>query len=325
MRVLVTGGAGFIGSSVVYVLLGAGHEVGVIDDLSTGKIENLHPAVWFRSLDILDGSLPDLVSEFAPQAVVHLAAQASVSASLADPDRDWAVNADGTSRVAQAAATAGCRRVVSASSAAVYGDPETVPLPETARTAPMSPYGRSKLAAEGLLAEALRDSGTDYASFRFANVYGPRQDAAGEGGVVAIFLDSIAHGRGPTIFGDGKQTRDFIYVSDVAAAIQAAIESDVSLSSGGSAAPGAETPPSAASYNISTGIETSVERLVDHMRGVTRYLGEFTHAPAREGDIFRSALDSSKAAAVFGWRANVPLERGLAATWRWFSAEGTAT
>ncbi len=320
MRVLVTGGAGFIGSAVVHVLLGAGHEVSVIDDLSTGKIGNLHPAARFRRLDILGSSLPAVVAELAPEAVVHLAAQASVAASLADPDRDWAVNAEGTRRVAEAAASAGARRVLSASSAAVYGDPAVVPLPETAPTEPLSPYGRSKLEAERLLAEELRGTGIDFASFRFANVYGPRQDATGEGGVVAIFLDTIARGVEPTVFGDGRQTRDFVYVSDVASALASALVSDAALWCAGRTPEEDAAEIATSAYNISTGIETSVDRLSFCVRDATGYDGVFAHAPEREGDIVRSALDPTKAAAVFGWRANVTLERGLAATWRWFRA-----
>lgn len=313
MRVLVTGGAGFIGSSVVHVLLGAGHEVGVIDDLSKGKVENLNPSAWFRCLDILDESFAAVVAEFSPDAVVHLAAQASVAASFADPERDRLVNAEGTRRVAVAAAEAGATRVLSASSAAVYGDPEAIPLTETATTRPLSPYGASKLEAESLLAEELGGRGVDFASLRFANVYGPRQDASGEGGVVALFLFAIAEGQEPVIFGNGRQTRDFVYVSDVAAAILAALETDATLSaevsSGGQAA-----------YNISTGTETSVERLSDGVRAVSHYLGAFRRAEAREGDIFRSSLDPAKARVMFGWGARVPLERGLATTWRWVAS-----
>ena len=320
MRVLVTGGAGFIGSSVVHVLLGAGHEVGIVDDLSTGKIENVHPAAWFRRLDILDSTLPAVVSEFAPDAVIHLAAQASVSASLADPARDRAVNAEGTRRIAELAANSQVKRVLSASSAAVYGEPDVIPLKETAATEPLSPYGCSKLEAENLLAGALRDTDVDFASFRFANVYGPRQDAAGEGGVVAIFLDTIARGGQPVIFGDGSQTRDFIYVADVASALVRALESDTILRHAGGDARDAHVDNVQSAYNISRGQETSVRQLSDQIREATGYPGSFEHAPAREGDIVRSALDPTKAAEVFGWCANVPLERGLAATWRWFAA-----
>lgn len=330
MRILVTGGAGFIGSSVCHVLLDAGHDVGVIDDLSTGKVENLHPAAWFRKLDILDPDLERAIGEFAPNAVVHLAAQSSVPVSIKDPERDWAVNAEGTRLVAEASTKAGAWRVVSASSAAVYGEPETVPLTECAATNPMNPYGCSKLAAEKLLACALEGAETDFASFRFANVYGPRQDAAGEGGVVALFLDAIARGREPVIFGDGEQTRDFIYVADVASAITRAVETRRQLRYAGGAeavddadardAPQPVESSELAAYNISTGTETSVRQLADYVRGATRYTGSFAHGPAREGEIPRSALDPGRACRVLDWRAGVPLERGLAATWRWFAS-----
>jgi UDP-glucose 4-epimerase len=322
VRTLVTGGAGFIGSSLVHVLLAAGHDVGVIDDLSTGKAENLVEGVWFEQLDILDPALPQAVAEFAPDAVVHLAAQASVPVSLKDPERDWAVNAEGTRVVARAAAQNGAQRMISASTAAVYGDPESVPLPETARTSPLNPYGRSKLAAEGLLAEELAGTSVDFASFRFANVYGPRQDAAGEGGVVALFLDAVAHGREPVVLGSGKQTRDFIYVADIASAILCALESGQELRLLGKVEAGAGTGTGgAAAYNISTGVETSVRRLAEDVRAATGYEGAFAHAPAREGDIFRSALDATRVQRVLGWEAGMELREGLELTWRWFAAQ----
>ena len=225
MRVLVTGGAGFIGSNLVHALVSGGHQVGIIDDLSTGKSANVHPHAWFRALDILDDSFGELVAEFAPDAVVHLAAQASVSVSLEDPDRDWAVNAEGTRLVARAAREAGAKRMISASSAAVYGEPAEadLPLSETAPKAPVNPYGKSKLAAESLLAQELEGSDVDYASFRFSNVYGPRQDGAGEGGVVAIFCTRMREGAAPVVYGTGAQTRDFIYVGDVVGAIISAL------------------------------------------------------------------------------------------------------
>jgi UDP-glucose 4-epimerase len=323
VRILITGGAGFIGSNLADVLSEAGHSVGVIDDLSTGRLDNLASPVWFRELDILSSTFEAAMREFRPDAVVHLAAQASVQASLRDPDRDWAVNADGTRAVARAARLAGARRVLSASSAAVYGDPETVPLPETARLSPMNPYGRSKLGAEGLLAEELAGSGVDFASLRFSNVYGPRQDARGEGGVVSIFLDTIAAGGRPRIFGDGSQTRDFIFVADVARAIRAALESEGSLADGvghSGAERTAAKGPADAAFNVSTGVETTLEALAEHVRKVSGFSGAFTREPAREGDIVRSALDPTKARDVLGWSAGVTLERGLAFTWEWFAA-----
>lgn len=310
MRVVVTGGAGFIGSNLTFALLAGGNQVLVIDDLSTGSLDNLDPRADFRKLDILDESLPEVFESFGPDAVVHLAAQASVTVSLRDPERDRAVNAEGTRRVAAAAARTCTRRMVSASSAAVYGEPESLPLREDARKQPLSPYGSSKLEAESLLARELDGTGVDHASFRFSNVYGPRQDAAGEGGVVAIFCDRIRRKEMPVIFGDGRQTRDFIYVGDVVAAILSALAFEGRLASDG---------PDGASYNISTGVRTSVDELLMALRVAASWFGPAEHSEPREGDILHSALDPSRAREVFGWRANVELEAGASMTWRWFS------
>ena len=314
MRILVTGGAGFIGSNLVYALVSGGHEVGIIDDLSTGKRENIHPYAWSRTIDILDPSFPALVAEFAPEGVVHLAAQASVTVSIEDPERDWAVNAEGTRIVGEAAKAAGAKRMISASSAAVYGEPaeQDLPLTESAPKAPANPYGRSKLAAEGLLATALRGSGTDWASFRFSNVYGPRQDAQGEGGVVAIFCDRMHRGITPVIFGDGSQTRDFIYVGDIVGAIMSALFFDGALPDGEGDEP---------AYNISTGLEISVNMLLGALRQASEYLGEVEHAPAREGDVMRSSLSPRKAARTFGWSAHQVLANGAEMTWHWYEAQ----
>lgn len=314
MRVLVTGGAGFIGSNLVDALVSREHEVGVVDDLSTGKRENLRGDIWLRELDILDPSFPALVAEFAPDAVVHLAAQASVPESLRDPERDWAVNAEGTRIVAKAAVAAGATRVVSASSAAVYGEPAEadLPLAETAAKAPVNPYGNSKLAAEGLLAEELTGTAVDWASFRFANVYGPRQDGLGEGGVVAVFCQRMHDDQNPVIFGDGTQTRDFIFVGDVVGAIVSAIDAQEPLARG----LGDE-----AAYNISTGREASVDDLLSALRAASGFLGEAQHDAPREGDVMRSSLDPHKAAKVFGWSARQSLASGAEATWRWYASQ----
>ena len=309
MRVLVTGGAGFIGGNLTADLTARGAVVGVIDDLSTGSETNLPEGAWFRRLDILDPGLEVAVSEFAPEVVVHLAAQADVQASIADPDRDRAVNVEGTRAVGAAASAVGASRVVSASSAAVYGDPVSVPLPETARKAPANPYGRSKLAAETALAEALAGTATDHASFRFSNVYGPRQDWRGEGGVVAIFAGRLRGGEPVVIFGDGTQTRDFIYVGDVVSALEAAAIAPETLAAAG---------PDGSAYNISTGRETTVSEIAATLGTLAGTTSGPVHRPAREGDIGRSALDPSKARAVFGWAASRPLDEGLAETWRWF-------
>ena len=313
MRVLITGGAGFIGSNLAYALIAAGNSVGIVDDLSTGKSENLHPHAWTRTLDILDPAFPGLVAQFAPDAIVHLAAQASVTESLRDPERDWAVNAEGTRIVAEAALLAGAVRVISASSAAVYGEPaeSDLPLDEAAPKAPANPYGRSKLAAEGLLAEALLGTGVDFASFRFSNVYGPRQDAQGEGGVVALFGAAMAASRPPRVYGSGEQTRDFIYVGDVVGALSSAIFAESKL---------ATVAGDASAYNVSTGKETSVIDLLGAMRAASGYEGGIEFAPARDGDVMRSSLDPRKAGRTFGWRAHQSLELGAEMTWRWFAA-----
>ncbi len=310
MRVLVTGGAGFIGSNLVHALVGS-HEVGVIDDLSTGTAANLHPAAWTRTMDILDDRLAAAVVEFSPEVVVHLAAQSSVPRSIVDPIRDRAVNVDGTRLVAQAAAAAGARRVISASSAAVYGEPAELPLRESSPTAPANPYGSSKLAAETALAEALAGTGADYASFRFSNVYGPRQDAEGEGGVVATFCSELAAGRAPVIYGSGEQTRDFIYVADVVSAIICAMDYGDRLSDAG---------PAGAAFNVSTGEEVSVFALANALRPIAGFSGEFGSGRARAGDVVRSVLNPGKAREVFGWEALVPLAAGLGPTYRWFAS-----
>lgn len=312
MRVLVTGGAGFIGSNLVWALLSGGHEVGVVDDLSTGSFANLHPAAWFRTLDITGPGLAEAVSAFGPEAVVHLAAQTSVPVSLEDPDRDRLVNVEGTRAVARAARDAGAHHMLSASSAAVYGEPAVVPLLETSPKQPVNPYGESKLEAESVIASELRGSGTDFASLRFANVYGPRQDWRGEGGVVAIFASRMNAGEAPVMYGSGRQTRDFIYVGDVVGAIMAALDTDRML-----ALDGADGP----AYNISTGTEVNLEELASALRLTIGYYGPIDHAEAREGDIERSALDPSKANEVLGWSAHAPLETGLGRTAAWLARE----
>lgn len=314
MRVLVTGGAGFIGSNLVFALIGAGHEVAVVDDFSTGKVENLHPAARVHNASILDPALPEAFAEFAPECVVHLAAQTDVSRSIADPELDRLVNVEGTAAVARAAAGAGARRMLSASSAAVYGVQLVVPTPETAPKAPMNPYGASKLAAEQAMADALAGSGVDFASMRFANVYGPRQDWRGEGGVVAIFCSRLAQGERPIVYGDGRQSRDFIFVGDVVSFILDAIESTEPL---------AGPMPDGPAYNVSTGARTSVNELAMHLSAASGILKEPERREARVGDVESSALDPGKARERLDWSAQVPLENGLSFTWRWIRSSLT--
>jgi len=311
MRVLVTGGAGFIGSNLVHALINGGHDVGIIDDFSTGSMANVHPAAWLRSMDILDPGLGAAVAEFGPDAVVHLAAQTDVTRSIADPERDRAVNVDGTVAVARAAAAAGARRVLSASSAAVYGTPESLPLREDAAKRPANPYGASKLAAESALATQLAGTGVDFACMRFSNVYGPRQDWRGEGGVVAIFAARLAAEEKPVIYGDGRQTRDFIYVGDVVAFIWEALGFEGAL-----AQPGPDGP----AYNVSTGQPTSVQQVAAYLSAASHVLKTPEYRDAREGDITDSVLDPVKATAALDWAAVQPIENGLVFTWRWMCA-----
>jgi UDP-glucose 4-epimerase len=315
MRVLITGGAGFIGSNLAAALASGGHDLCIVDNLSTGRRENLSDAAVLEEVDILDDAFMPLVRRFRPDALVHLAAQASVTESIRDPERDWAVNAEGTRRVALAAREVGAARVLSASSAAVYGEPSEadLPLAEHAPKGPVNPYGRSKLAAESLLSRELDTSGVDWASLRFSNVYGPKQDGLGEGGVVAVFCQRLLDAAAPVVFGDGTQTRDFIFVGDIVAAIVSALSFEGSLALG---------EGDASAYNISTGRESSVNDLLQALgsaagRGIVP-----EHRPARDGDVMRSSLDSRKASERFGWSASESLADGVAATWAWCSARG---
>lgn len=310
MRVLVTGGAGFIGSALVDALVARGDSVTVVDDLSGGDRAQVNPSAGLVVASITGPELARVVAEARPEVVAHLAAQVSVSSSIDDPDNDWRLNVEGTRAVAEAARDAGARRVVFASSAAVYGEPVQLPLTEDSPKDPAVPYGRSKLAAESVLAEVLRPAGIDFAALRLANVYGPRQRADGEGGVVAEFASRMVAGVPPVVFGTGEQTRDFIFVGDVVDAFLRAASFDGVL-----AAPGADGP----AYNVSTGSATPVITIARVLAESCGYTGPIEHRPPREGDVMESVLDPSKAERAFGWRATVGVEAGLAATAAWFA------
>ncbi len=306
MRSLVTGGAGFIGSNLVDALLAGGDEVTVVDDLSTGRRGNLDGALAAGAelveLDVRDGeALGRLAAEKRPERIFHLAAQIDVRKSLADPFLDAAINVGGTANVLDAARGCECGRVVFVSTGgAIYGEGEgqRLPLAEDAPIAPLAAYGQSKYAAEGYLALYERLYGLSGISLRLGNVYGPRQDPLGEAGVIAIFCGALREGGQPTVFGDGSQTRDYIYVGDVVAAALAAAASDV-------------TGP----INIGTGRETSVIELVDALRELGgREDFEAQLAPARPGEVQRIALDASRAEGELGWRAETGLDQGLRLT-----------
>jgi UDP-glucose 4-epimerase len=317
MRTLVTGGSGFIGSAVVDRLVGDGHQVTVVDDLSTGRRENLSGAlasgrVELAEADLAGPELPGLVARARPEVVYHLAAQIDVRRSVSDPLHDARVNVLGTIALAKAALEAGCRRLVFASSGGtVYGEPDPSALPIDEHYPPRvtNPYGVSKRSAEDYLASFADLHGLEPVSLRLGNVYGPRQDPHGEAGVVAIFCNRLLAGEPVTIFGDGRQTRDYVFVEDVVDAFVAGGEHP--------AAPGAKV-------NIGTGVETSVLELYDALRGVVGRGGEPEFAPARPGELARIALDCAEAERVLGWRPRADLAEGLARTWAWASHDGPA-
>lgn len=296
MRAIVTGGAGFIGSHVVDALLARGDEVHVVDDLSNGKRDNVAAEATLHEHDIRE-PLDELFAEVRPDVVFHLAAQADVRVSVERPDHDAGINVLGTIRVLEAARSHGAQLVFSSTGGAIYGECAE-PATEAAPREPLAPYGTSKLAGEEYLATYNRLHGTSHVSLRFGNVYGPRQDPHGEAGVVAIFLGLLANGGKPKVFGDGRQTRDYVYVGDVARATLAA------------------TGRGAGVFNIGTGIETSVLELYAACRRVAGSEIEAEHAPARIGELQRSVLAPGLAERVLGWRAEVPLDDGLRATWK---------
>jgi UDP-glucose 4-epimerase len=306
MRCLVTGGAGFIGSNLVDALLARGDEVTVVDDLSTGRQANLEGALAAGAelveLDIREGeALLALAKERRPEAIFHLAAQIDVRKSVEDPAFDASINVGGTANVLEAARAGECGRVVFISTGgAIYGegDGQRLPLGEDAPIAPMSAYGQSKFAGEGYLALYERLYGLSGVSLRLGNVYGPRQDPLGEAGVIAIFCGVLRAGGQPTVFGDGKQTRDYIYVGDVVAAVLAAAASEVS-----------------GAVNVGTGRETDVLELVEALKrlgGAESFEPQL--APPRTGEVQRIAIDPARAERELGWRAETDLEQGLRLT-----------
>ncbi len=304
MRVLLTGGAGFIGSHVAERLLSRGHEVAIVDDLSAGKKENLPEGASFHELDIRTGCR-DLFEEFRPEALCHQAAQMDVRRSVREPDFDADVNILGTLRLLENCIRYDVGKVVFASTGgAVYGEQREFPAPEDHPSYPVAPYGVSKLAGERYLHFYRVQYGLPYAALRYANVYGPRQDPHGEAGVVAIFSGNLAAGHTSTINGTGEQTRDYVYVEDVARANVLALET---------------APPSGA-YNIGTGIETSVKELYALMQEIPGKDLPPEHGPSKPGEQARSSVSPAKAASVLGWKPEVSLAAGLEDTLRFFGA-----
>jgi UDP-glucose 4-epimerase len=303
MKAVVTGGAGFIGSNLVDALVERGDEVLVVDDISTGKRENIERALAagarLAEADIRDGqALIALFEDFSPEVVFHLAAQIDVRKSVADTPLDAMINVVGTINVLEAAMRSGARRVVNSSTGgAIYGEGKIIPAPEDHPAEPEAPYGQSKYAAEGYLELYRRLHGLSTISLRYGNVYGPRQDPLGEAGVIAIFCGKLIAGERPTVFGDGLQTRDYVYVGDVVAANLAAADSDAS-----------------GAFNIGTAHEASVLDIVEALGKIGGAEFEADLAPERPGEVRHIAIDYTRARQELGWEPQVDLEGGLRRT-----------
>ncbi len=301
-RILVTGGAGFIGLHTVRRLVGEGFTVLALDDLRHACGEPLPPSAELVTADINSPAAADAVARFRPDAILHLAAQGGVSRSVRDPAGDALVNVLGTVALLKAGADAGCRRFVFASSGgAIYGRAGRLPTPERATPKPLSPYGAAKLAAEGYLGTFARTFGLWTLALRYSNVYGPVQDGTGEAGVVAITCERLLSGRAPEIRGDGRQTRDFVFVADVADANLRALRSRVT-----------------GAMNIGTSVASSVRTVVDELVAAAAYPGPIDLVEGRPGEVRDTALDTRRAQKLLGWRAPTPLRDGLRQTFTSF-------
>jgi UDP-glucose 4-epimerase len=310
MKILVTGGAGFIGSWVVDLLVDEGHSVVVVDDLSTGSKSNLNRKAKFYKLDIRTPGLEKVFSREQPEVVCHLAAQTSIATSIETPRFDADVNIIGSVNLMEASRHYGVKRFVFASSVAVYGEPEYLPCDEVHPTNPLSPYGVTKNTVEHYLYVYWINFKLNYVVLRFTNIYGPRQDPLGEAGVVAIFSYQMLNGKQVVINGDGNQERDFMFAADAAAGVVAAIKSPT----------GAEPHrhPLSSTYNLGTGEATSITTLFDHFSTLASYNRHPLHGPARPGEIYGMTVDNSKAKKDFAWEPKTPLLEGLQQTVEWF-------
>jgi UDP-glucose 4-epimerase len=301
VRAIVTGGAGFIGSNVVDALLARGDDVHVLDDLSRGRRENVADGARLHVGDIRED--PEAVfADARPEVCFHLAAQIDVRVSVERPDFDADVNVVGTLRVLEAAREHDVKVVFSSTGGAIYGECDG-PASEDHAREPLAPYGVSKLAAEEYISAYNRLYGSAHVALRYGNVYGPRQDPHGEAGVVAIFMSALRDGKTPRIYGDGRQTRDYVFVGDVAAATIAAVGHDGGV------------------FNVGSGAETSVLELYEHIQRAAGSEREPEFAAARPGELQRSVLDPSLAERELGWRPERSLDEGLAATWDWISSD----
>jgi UDP-glucose 4-epimerase len=304
VRVVVTGGAGFIGSHVAEAFLARGDDVVVLDDLSNGKREQIPEQAELSQTDVAEyDAVARVVAGFGADLVCHLAAQASVTVSVSNPELDFASNVRGTFNVCRAAAGTGARVVFASTGGALYGNDVPIPTPETYVPAPLSPYGASKLAGEAFVATQARALGVPNVVLRLGNVYGPRQDAHGEAGVVAIFSERLLAGETPVAYGHGKPTRDYVHVSDITRGFVLAAEKDV-----------------AGTFNLGWGREVDVLQMLAALQRAAGTDVEPRLEPLRPGELDRSAIDSSAAAETLGWRPEVELEEGVAETFRWYAA-----
>lgn len=304
MKILVTGGAGFIGSNVVDAFIAAGHEVAIVDNLTTGKKENLNSKAKFYPVDVRDSRLAEVVAEFAPQIIDHHAAQIDVRKSVSDPIFNASVNELGTLNLLETAVKCKVRKIIfSSTGGAIYGEvAKKSGAGEDHPQEPISPYAITKRTVEMYLYAYKALHGLDYTVLRYGNVYGPRQDPLGEAGVIAIFCGKMLKGEAPMIFGDGNQLRDYVYVTDVAEANLLALEKGDNQT-----------------YNIGTGKGTSVNGLFSVLKELMKFDRGAVYAPARTGELFRSVLNCRKIKKELGWKARVGIKKGLKSTLKWYS------
>lgn len=298
---LITGGAGFIGSHIADLLAEKGHHLIIIDNLSTGKRANIHPKAKLYEADIQDASISNIFKKEKPDFVFHLAAQIDARASVDDPILDSKVNILGAINILENSAKNNVKKVIFPSSCTVYGEANTIPTPETSPTNPLSPYGINKLAIEKYLQYYKTVKGLNYITLRLGNVYGPRQNSRGEAGVIAIFIDKLLHGERPMIFGDGKQTRDYTYVEDVAQAFIMAQEKKI-----------------CGEFNISTGKETNVNEILEKITQKMKKNITPVYCPSKPGDEQQRCLDWRKAKKELGWSPKYDLDEGIKETINWF-------
>ena len=303
MRILVTGGAGFIGSNIVDAYIEAGHEIAIIDNLSTGKKENINPKAIFHEIDLRDKNIHGIISDFKPEIINHSAAQIDVRKSVADPIYNAEVNEIGTLNLLESAVKNKVKKIIfSSTGGAIYGEVEKKSgADENHPQEPISPYAITKRSVEMYLHAYKILYGLTYTALRYGNVYGPRQDPLGEAGVIAIFCGKMLKGEQPTIFGDGKQLRDYVYVGDVAQAnLIALTQGDNQI------------------YNVGTGKGVSVNELFAHLKDIMKFEKDAIYAPPRQGELFRSVLNYKKIKKELGWKPKINIKKGLKLTLKWY-------